>query len=144
MPYFASLEELARVRVRRALPLPGFDRDRQGRILTTLNNVLGAVRDPSVVGCMLGFDEHRLELLISEHPGRWRAFTDADAIGLRMRLEAFGFKGPVGKSRMRDVLTVIAATQRVDSSGGQFGEVTPALGEDELSKRRRRASARRR
>jgi predicted P-loop ATPase len=108
-----------------ALPLPGFYRDDQGRIETCLENLVRALRAPQACECELRYDEFRGELMIAEQPGQWRSFQDADAVDMRMRLEALGFKDRIGKELMRDALVKVSAEQRFDSAREWLMTVVP-------------------
>jgi hypothetical protein len=98
------------------LPLPGFDRDGQGRIETNLKNVLAGSSAPQAVGVYLVHDRLREELMIAEQRGEWQRFKDADAVRLRIALEDLGFKNPIGRELMRDALAVLADEQQFDSA----------------------------
>lgn len=108
------------------LPLPGLNRDGNGIIETSLENITRCLRAPQAADCELKHDEFRGELMIAEQPGEWRSFADADAVRLRMRLEALGFKDKIGKELMRDALAVIADEQRFDSAIHWLNEIVPA------------------
>lgn len=107
------------------LPLPGFNRDGQGKIETSLENICRALRAPQAAKCWLAWDEFLSDLMIAEAPEEWRPFTDADAVELRIRLEALGFKNAIGKDLMRDALVKIAADQRFDSAVKWLRDVVP-------------------
>lgn len=99
-----------------AMPLPGFLRDKSGRIEAVIENVVKAVAARSAVKCDLRFDSFRAELMLREaEDGPWRPFKDADAVELRVRLAAIGFK-PVGRELMRDAVTLVAERQRMDTA----------------------------
>jgi hypothetical protein len=134
--YEVTPQERARVRA-----MSEFTKDRQGRIEASLPNLVRALKDPTVVGCALAFDEHRGEMMIAELPGEWRTYLPEDFLGLRVRLEALGFKG-VRASLLGDALMVIRAVRRFDSSMDQPGEVIP--GRDAFRVYRERSNARER
>ncbi|WCD56190.1 DNA primase [Caulobacter phage BL94] len=98
------------------LPLPGFERDNMGRILLSLANITAALKAPQASGCEVAFDEFRGELMIAERPGQWKPLGDADAVRLRIKLEALGFKDRIGKEIMRDALELVGDERRFDSA----------------------------
>lgn len=104
------------------LPLPGFERDKQGKIEPVIQNVAKALQHAEACGAMVGFDELPSELAVMED-GRWRPLRDADAVKLRIALAAIGFK-PVGRELMRDGLVMAAETNRFDS-GQDWGDAAP-------------------
>lgn len=108
------------------LPLPGFNRDPQGRIETTLENVYRALGAPQASECEIAFDTFRAELMIADAPEQWRSMTDADQVRLRARLEALGFKEKIGKELMRDVLEWLGDERQFDSAVKWLTEVVPA------------------
>lgn len=113
---------------RSALPLPGFIRDKSGRIETCIDNVVRALLAPQACQKDLAFDEFRGELMISEpDAGAWRSLSDADAVELRIELESgLGFKDKVGKDLMRDALEVIGSRRKFDSAIEWLTRVVPA------------------
>lgn len=108
--------EAARKAALALIPLPGWLRNARNEIETCLENVLRGVRAPQAVGSELIHDRLREELMLVNAPGAWRRFVDADAVRLRMALEAHGFKNPVGRELMRDALTVLADERQFDSA----------------------------
>jgi predicted P-loop ATPase len=125
-PKSKELKAEARV-VRQAerLPLPGFNRDKQGRIETSLENLYRALNAPQASECEIAFDEFRGELMLAETPDAWRSFEDADAVELRARLEALGFKDKIGKELMRDALEWVGRDRRFDSARKWLLDVVP-------------------
>lgn len=107
------------------LPLPGFNRDSMGRIETSLENIVTALQARQACDCDLAFDEFRGDLTIADQPGEWRPFTDADAVRLRIRLEALGFKDKIGKELMRDALELVGDERRFDSAQLWLTELVP-------------------
>lgn len=107
------------------LPLPGFIRDGNGMILLCLENLITALRAPQAAECEIAFDEFRGELMLAEQPGEWRPLTDADAVRLRMRLEALGFKERIGREIMRDALEVVGDDHRMDTAQEWLLNVVP-------------------
>lgn len=109
-------KELKAQRKLTKLPMPGWLRNARNEIETCLENVLRGLRAPQAVGSELIHDRLRDELMLAQSPGEWRRFVDADAVRLRMALEALGFKNPVGRELMRDALTVLADEKQFDSA----------------------------
>lgn len=99
------------------LPLPGFQRDGNGKIEAVLGNVRSALLRPDVCGMDLRYDRFRDEIVFAdeEHPGKWLAFKDHHAVELRLTLERLGFK-PVGRELMRDVVDYIAQMNSIDTA----------------------------
>lgn len=117
--------EAKQVVARASLPLPGFNRDAQGRIETSLENITRALQAPQAAECELAFDTFRGELMLAEQPGEWRSLTDADAVELRIRLEALGFKDKIGKEMMRDALELVGSKRQFDSAREWLLNVVP-------------------
>lgn len=107
------------------LPLPGFNRDSQGRIETSLENLYRALTAPQAAGCEVAYDTFRGELMLAEQPGEWRSLGDADAVELRARLEALGFKDKIGKELMRDALEWVGRDRQFDSAHTWLMDVVP-------------------
>ncbi len=98
------------------LPLPGFERNKQGAVYATIGNVAKAAASPVACGYDLRFDTFRSELVIAD-PGQenWRPFEDADAVDMRIRLAEHRFE-PVGKELMRDAIVLVSRNQRFDTA----------------------------
>lgn len=98
------------------LPLPGFERDKQGRIEPTIGNAARAAAHSEACGVRIRFDTFRGELMVSAPScSEWRPFEDADAVQMRVTLAKLGFK-PVGKDMMRDAITLAARDKRFDTA----------------------------
>lgn len=97
-----------------ALPLPPFARDRAGRIEAELDNVVMAMHRPDLIGCEVGFDDFRAELMYGTG-GVWRRFDDNDYTRLRLTLGRHRFKA-VGPELMRDAVRFVASERRFDSA----------------------------
>ena len=99
------------------LPLPGFQRDGNGRIEAVIGNVRSALLRPDVCGMDIRYDTFRDEIVYADvdSPGKWLAFKDHHAVELRLTLERLGFK-PVGRELIRDVVDYISQMQPVDSA----------------------------
>lgn len=96
--------------------LPPFARNRNGQILATVRNLEMALRRADVGGVHIGYDAFNDELMLAPWKSQdWRAFTDADYVRLRIRLEGGGFK-PIGRELVRDVVTMVADDNRFDSA----------------------------
>lgn len=109
----------------KGLPLPGFERDNMGRILTTLANVSAVLKAPHAIGCDIAFDEFRAELMLAEQPGQWRPLKDADAVRLRIKAAALGFKDEIGRELMRDALVLVGDERSFDSAIEWLMNVVP-------------------
>jgi hypothetical protein len=99
------------------LPLPGFQRDGNGKIEAVIGNVRSALLRPDVCGMDIRYDTFRAEIVYADidSPGKWLAFKDHHAVELRLTLERLGFK-PVGRELIRDVVNYVAQMQSVDSA----------------------------
>jgi len=99
------------------LPLPGFQRDGNGKIEAVIGNVRSALLRPDVCGLDIRYDTFRDEIVYADvdSPGKWLAFKDHHAVELRLTLERLGFK-PVGRELIRDVVDYISQMQPVDSA----------------------------
>lgn len=98
------------------LPLPGFERDKSGKIEPTIGNAARAAAHPEACGARIRFDTFRGELMLAPADADdWRPFEDADAVQMRVTLAALGFK-PVGKELMRDAITLAARDKRFDTA----------------------------
>lgn len=97
---------------------PVFDRDKTGKIKPVINNLIQAVRRADIAGCHIRMDHFREEIMLAaENTQDWRAFTDADYVWLRQRLEN-GFNGfaPIAKELIRDVVLAVADENSFDSA----------------------------
>ena len=97
-------------------PLPAFTRARDGKIESTANNVLMALRREDICGAHLGFDNFKCEIMFGED-GQWRYFRDTDYLRLRDRLEqgSAGFK-PIDRNLIKDAVRLVAEEQQFDSA----------------------------
>lgn len=89
-------------------------RDKAGRPLATIGNVLSALRDAEVCGRRIAFDDFLRAPMLSEG-GAWRPVTDTDYTRIREHLERGGFR-PVSKEMVRDALLQVAEEHRFDSA----------------------------
>lgn len=99
------------------LPLPGFQRDGNGKIEATVGNVRAALLRPDVSGMDIRFDAFRAEIVFAdpERPGQWMPFKDQHYFDLRFTLERLGFK-PVGRELIRDAVHWLASIQEIDTA----------------------------
>lgn len=99
-------------------PTPAFERDKNGRIKPTINNLLPALRRPDIIGARIGLDKFRDEIMLAT-PGceDWRPLKDADYVWLRSRLEA-GATGflPISRELIREVVLAVADELQFDSA----------------------------
>lgn len=95
---------------------PRLKRDGNGRIEAVIGNVELALARPDMCKAILRFDLFRDELMVEWEDDRVvRPLTDADAVRLRVELEARGFK-PIGRELMRDGLLLQARDNTFDSA----------------------------
>lgn len=109
----------------RKLPLPGFNRDPQGRIETSLENLTRALTSPRAVDCWLAYDEFRAELMFAEAPGEWQSLDDGYLTELVIRLERLGLKEQVGSEKLTRALNWVIRNQRFDSAKEWLMNVVP-------------------
>lgn len=97
--------------------LPSFLRDKKGQIEPTITNTVLAVRRPDLTLTQVAYDNFRDEITVAPHGQdmAWRSMTDADAVAIRMRLEAVGFKS-APKELARDACVLVAAENEYDSA----------------------------
>lgn len=99
--------------------IPKFERDKTGKIKATINNLLAALRSPSVCGWHIGLDGFRDEIMLADAgtPHAWRSFRDADYVTLRSKLEtgSCGFL-PIGRELIRDAVLSVADKNKFDSA----------------------------
>lgn len=109
-----------------SLPLPGFNRDGNGRIETSLENLTRALIAPHAIGCDLSFDEFKGELLYAQKPGQWQPITDGFASELTIRLERLGLKDQVGPEKLRRALDWVSDNRRIDTARYWLEHIVPA------------------
>ena len=109
----------------RSLPLPGFNRDGQGRIECSLENLTRALNAPQAVGCWIAWDEFRAELVYAEREGEWQSMTDAFQVELAIRIERLGLKEQIGADKLRRALIHVGDANRMDSAIIWLTEVVP-------------------
>lgn len=93
---------------------PRLKRDKAGRIEATVGNLEKVLARPDLCELDVRYDTFRDELMVLGAEGL-RPFRDADAVRLRINLEARGFK-PIGRELMRDALLTHAEDNRFDSA----------------------------
>lgn len=99
-------------------PMPAFERDRQGKIKATINNLLSAIRRSDIVQWDIGLDLFRDEIMVAKRGSQlWRSFADADYVTIRSRLE-MGMNGfaPIGREMIRDAVLMVADENKFDSA----------------------------
>lgn len=105
-------------------PLPAFERDKQGEIFATKENIMLAVQRPDICGVDLRHDEFRDEIMLAA-PGTdgWRSFQDTDYTRVCLALERgrSGFKD-ISKEKIRDVVAYVADAKRFDSAQHWLGQ----------------------
>jgi hypothetical protein len=96
--------------------LPGFKRDKSGKIEADLPNILKGIEAAHMSGWELRFDTFLNKPMIARAgSGDWRPFVDADAVAIRVSLQERSFK-PIGRELMRDCLVLFAELHRFDSA----------------------------
>lgn len=91
-------------------------REATGKIENTIGNACRAVKCPSFVDVDIRFDQFRDEIMLAPAgSGQWRAFTDADYVEMRIKMEKRGFK-PVGRELIRDAVLQVSSEQPFDSA----------------------------
>lgn len=97
--------------------LPTFERDKEGRILPTVCNLIAALPRADLIGGALAFDSFLDELMIARRPGQWESFTDTDYMDIRVRMEnkGRGFK-PINDKDLRGTIALVAMRQKFDSA----------------------------
>lgn len=101
---------------------PKLRRDKNGKILATVENLASALRKPGYSGIQIKFDQFRDEIMFAPPVSdQWAAFSDPDYTRLRITLENKGFK-PVGREIIRDVVLLIANENQFDSAIAWLGQ----------------------
>jgi predicted P-loop ATPase len=95
---------------------PGFERNKAGRILASIDNVTKAVASQSFIQHRVAFDTFNdTTMLAPVGTEDWRALTDADYTSLRILMERRGFK-PVSKDMARDSVEFVVSNNQLDSA----------------------------
>lgn len=105
------------------VPWPAFERvakgARAGKILSTANNLMMALRRPDFTGWRIAHDEFRDEITIGPHDastaGEMTAFRDDHYMRLRLSIENRGFE-PISKELLRDAVALAARECTYDSA----------------------------
>lgn len=100
------------------LPLPPFDRHKNGKIKAVVTNLVAALKREDVMGGRIAMDAFRDAIMLcSDAAPQWRAFGDADYVWLRCHLET-GINGfaPIAKEMIRDVVQAVAKEHVFDSA----------------------------
>ena len=98
--------------------LPAFQRNKQGEILATLDNVIKGVQCFALTGFRVAYDQFKDEIMLTEDRSGadgWRPLKDVDYVTIRLRLEQRDFK-PIGREMMRDVVLAVASENQFDSA----------------------------
>jgi len=101
-------------------PLPAFERDKTGRVLATVGNIMAALHRPDLCGWRIALDTFADSVMLAT-PGRddWRPLTDNDYTRIRARLASPAAPArfhEIGRELMRDALHEAADAQRFDSA----------------------------
>lgn len=106
--------------------LPAFAKDLKGNLLTTLPNVVLALRSHDWFGCEVARDAFRDCIMLTPTGTRqWREFTDADYTRLRLQLATKGLRG-VSAEMLRDAIALIADENVFDSARLWLEQEVPA------------------
>ena len=111
LPVLIETDEVGR----EILPLPKFERKKNGDIINNLYNLDLALQRPDVCGRSVRFDTFRQEDTIALPGQPRRPMTDGDATKMRRHLERYGFL-TIGKELMRDALGAHGDDYRFDSA----------------------------
>lgn len=98
--------------------MPSFQRDRQGAILATLDNVTKGAMSYSMTGWRIAYDQFKDEMMVTEDASGedgWRPWRDVDYVELRLKLENRDFK-PIGREMIRDAVLKAATDNQFDSA----------------------------
>ena len=98
--------------------LPTFQRNKQGEILATLENVIRGVNCFAMTGLRIAYDLFKDEIMLTDQPDGtdgWRPLKDVDYVTIRLRLEQRDFK-PIGRELIRDVVLAVAMEHQFDSA----------------------------
>lgn len=98
------------------MPLPAFDRTKEGQIKNTLPNVVKAIERPDFCGWRVRRDTFRDEIMLApDGTDDWRQLTDDDYTEMRLGIEHRDFK-PVSQEMMRQVVSLLARDHQFDSA----------------------------
>lgn len=95
---------------------PGFERNKSGKILATIDNVTKAVASPAFIQHRVAYDAFKdATMLAKAGTDDWRTLNDADYTALRILMERRGFK-PVSKDMARDSVEFVVNKNKFDSA----------------------------
>lgn len=98
------------------LDLPPYQRNKNGEILPTVNNLNMALARPDICGRRLAFDTFSSEHLIADEDGdRWRPLEESDYFSLQLQLEDEGFK-PINFETLKRAIKHAAQLNSFDSA----------------------------
>ena len=102
---------------------PKLFRAPSGEPETSARNLMLAIAHPGMIEMHLAHDTFNDALMCKPLADpRWRRFTDADAIAIRVQLENRGFK-KLGKELIRDCIAAVAAEAAIDSARDWLGSL---------------------
>lgn len=113
----ASVEDFEVVAASAGAPVieaPGFERQKDGRIVANTRNVMAALRAAEWSGVTVAFDEFRDEIVLRQGAA-WRPLLDEDVTRITEALERRGFK-PVSREVMRQCLSLAGHERAFDSA----------------------------
>lgn len=102
--------------------LPPLDRDKNGEIKVTRDNLLKSLQRPDVAGVDIRFDDFKAQL-VKAQPVKagyggiraWLPFDDDDYFFIARRLEMIGFK-PIGREHIREAVHATGTLNHFDSA----------------------------
>lgn len=97
--------------------LPKLERDKTGRALATLPNLVRVLKMPKVCGEHIAYDSFKDELVYApmREGGQWRSYKDNDVTRLRYQFENHSFK-PIPHELMRHALGLVGEQQSIDTA----------------------------
>lgn len=95
---------------------PGFDRNKAGQILASIDNVTKAIGSPAFIQHHVAFDTFKDAIMLAPAgTNEWRTLADADYTALRIHMERRDFK-PVSKEMARDAVEFVTDKNKFDSA----------------------------
>lgn len=94
---------------------PSLRRDKEGRILALLDNVVKSLDCVPMCGMELAYDAFRDEIMYARKAGQWQAFKDGHYVALRLVLERRGFKS-ISRHLIQDAVLLVAERAAFDSA----------------------------
>ena len=98
--------------------LPTFERNKSGKVLAVVVNLLLAIPREDIIGFKVAIDKFKDELMIAPSGSTlWRPFSDTDYTWIQARLET-GMNGflPIQKDLLKAAIKAVAKTNMFDSA----------------------------